>query len=554
MRSGRTEHAYSGVGGPALLEEDGVPATYDEAVKGDEAPLWRAAAQREIDACESQQTWTVVKRDTLGRDANVLPVKWVFKKKIDKSGVVVQHKARITPKGFRQKAGVDYFEVFAHTGKYKTLRVVLAIAAAQDLELNQLDVPTAFVRAPLEETVYMELPDGFTQPGMVCKLERSLYGLKQSPRNWNKLLSSFIVNEMQWSACVSDPCLFFRRSRAGRLMLLFVFVDDMQGAYAKADEEEWMEAKAMLTRRFETKDLGDSEWMLGMAITRDRTARTIKLDQSLYVLKLLERFNLQQCKTSDTPAECNNNEQDVEDELTDLRQYQVKVGSLLYLAISTRPDIAFAVHQLSRHMVSPHRRHDKAADRVLRYLAGTQNKGLTFGRAGPQPGGGVEISAYADADWGSNRTDRKSVTGWIARVNGDPVSWACKKQNAVALSTCEAELYASATAAQELLWLRGLLMELGVPQPDKIGAVPRAEPAAATLYGDNQAAIKTAENGVRSERTKHIDIRYRFITDLIEDNKIKMQWISTKQQQADVLTKALGPQQFKELRDLLLAD
>src|SRR5690606_7129377 len=169
---------------------------------------------------------------------------------------------------------------------------------------------------------YMELPDGFKQPGMVCRLERSLYGLKQSPRNWNRLLTSFIVNEMRWRACVSDPCLFFRRSRAGRLMLLFVFVDDMQGAYDKADEAEWNEAKAMLTRRFETKDLGDSEWMLGMAITRDRAARTIKLDQSLYVTKLLERFNLQQCKDRDTPAVCGNDERAEDDDLTDLRQYQ----------------------------------------------------------------------------------------------------------------------------------------------------------------------------------------------------------------------------------------
>jgi hypothetical protein len=163
------------------------------------------------------------------------------------------------------------------------------------------------------------------------------------------------------------------------------------------------------------------------------------------------------------------------------------------------------------------------------------------------------LSAFADADWASNKYDRKSVTGWIARINGDPVSWACKKQTAVALSTCEAELYAASAAMQELLWLQGLLQELNIPQLDSNGAVPRAQQyAAATLYGDNQSALKTAENGVRSERTKHIDIRDHFITDMMQQGRVQLQWISTTEQHADLLTKALGAQQFIELRKQIM--
>ena len=525
-----------------------------------ESAQWREAMEKEFKACEAQQTWRLVERRELPAGANVLPVKWVFKKKTDENGVLTQFKARITPKGFRQKEGVDYFEVFAHTGKYKTLRVALALAAAMDLELNQLDVPSAFVRAPLEEEVYMELPEGFEQPGMVCKLERSLYGLKQSPRNWYKLLSSFIVGEMGWTACTSDPCLFYRRSGAGRLMMLFVFVDDMQGVYAKEDAAEWAEAKAALTRRFETKDLGESKWMLGMRITRDRDARTITLDQELYVSKALERYGLSECRVARTPAEVNNGAQEDDRDggggPADLRLYQEKVGTLLYAAISTRPDIAYAVHRLTRQMAAPLQRHMAAADRVLRYLAGTRGKGLMFGRGQRREHihDGVSVSAFADADWGSDKSDRKSVTGWIARINGDPVSWASKKQGVIALSTCEAEIYAACAAVQELRWLQGLLGELGVSQLSDDGSPPPADGvAAATLYGDNKSAIAVAETGVKSERTKHIDIKHHFITEEIECGRVRMQWVATQLQQADLLTKALSEQQFTALRDKMMA-
>jgi hypothetical protein len=498
--------------------------------------------KKEFEACEAQQTWTLMKRSELPAGANVLPVKWVFKKKTNEDGVLTQFKARITPKGFRQKEGVDYFEVFAHTGKYKTLRVALALAAKMDMELNQLDVPSAFVRAELNEEVYMEMPDGFKIPDTVCKLEKSLYGLKQSPRNWYKLLSSFIREEMGWAPCVSDPCLFKKHSRTGKQMLLFVFVDDMQGIYHRTDAAEWEEDKRKLTARFETKDLGESTWMLGMRITRDRKARTIKLDQELYVTKALEKYGLMECKTARTPAEVNNGAQEDDRDgggkPTHHQLYMEKVGTLLYAAISTRPDIGHAVNQLTRHMQAPVERHMKAANRVLRYLAGTKDMGLWFGRRRRQDDReGAEISAYADSDWGSDKSDRKSITGWIAMVNGDPVSWASKKQKVVALSTCEAELYAEASAMQEVLWLRGLLKELEL-----------ASGEAATIYGDNQSAIATSKNGIRSERTKHVDIKYQFVTDLVDSGKVKLQWIPTQQQHADILTKALAASVFQGLR------
>lgn len=534
--------AYAVLSGTSAMEND-TPSTYREALNSPESSEWKTAMKKEFDACVAQKTWRVVRRDELPAGTNVLPVKWVYKQKTDETGARTQCKARITPKGFKQIKGVDYLEVFAHTGKYKTLRVALALAASMNLEINQLDVPSAFVRAELEEEVYMEMPEGFAEPGMVCKLERSLYGLKQSPRNWYRLLSSFIIDSLGWTATVSDPCLFVKQSRGNRPMFLFVFVDDMQGFYDARDANDWNETKAGLFERFETKDLGESKWMLGMRITRDRAASTIKLDQEQYVTKSLERYGLDECRISHTPAQPNNGAQEDDRDgasaPANLKLYQEKVGVLLYAAISTRPDISFAVNSLARHVQSPLKRHMNGVDRVFRYLAGTRAIGLIFGRNGTT--NTMQLDAYSDADWAADKSDRKSISGWIARINGDPVSWQSKKQSSVALSTCESELYAECAATQELQWLRGLMKELHVKREQ------------AVLYGDNQSAVAVAKNGVRSERTKHIDIKYNFITDVIERGRMRMQWIATTEQQADILTKALNGPQFVRLRDMIMS-
>jgi hypothetical protein len=225
-------------------------------------------------------------------------------------------------------------------------------------------------------------------------------------------------------------------------------------------------------------------------------------------------------------------------------------GTLMYAAISTRPDIAHAVHYLASNMQAPTLRHMQAAERVLRYLAGTKDVGLVFGsRNGDTVGDSrgrksqvqVEVCAFADADWANDRGDRRSISGWVAKVNGDPVSWSSKKQRVVALSTCEAELYAESAAIQEVLWLRGLMEELGLYT--RTGS---------TVYGDNQSAIAVSHNGVKGERTKHVDVKYHFVTETVERGIVKLQWIPTAQQQADIFTKALAAPVFQLLRQQLM--
>ena len=549
--------------GIALLEQQ-TPKTYREAMSSPSAPGWRASMDKEIASCAKKGVWTLVARKDLPRGTNVLPNKWVYRIKIDEVGTLTELKSRVTPKGFKQKEGVDYFEVFAATGRYKSLRLGLSLTARWDHELVQMDVPTAFLNAEVEEEVYMELPEGYRDghEGMVCKLNKSLYGLKQSPRNWYLLFSGFIMKQMGFKATVSDPCLFFKRSRTGRLILLFLFVDDTQTSYHRDDQSEWNELKAMLVKRFDTKDLGESKWILGMRISRDRKARTIMLDQELYVTKALEKYGLAECKPVITPEVTGHRDTDesasrLSDQLlqqTDQQRYMEITGTLMYASISTRPDISHAVHRLASHMQAPTRQHMADAERCLRYLAGTKDVGLIFGSRSGAPGEGglaadsrgrallqVDVCAYADADWANDKADRKSITGWVAKVNGDPISWASKKQRTVAQSTCEAELYAEAAAIQEVLWLRGILTELSLHL--RMGSA---------VYGDNQSTIAVSKNGIKGERTKHVDVKYHFITETVENGVVQLKWIPTTEQQADIFTKALGAPVFELLRRALM--
>jgi hypothetical protein len=544
----------SGVAAGTAALEDRTPKTLQEALSGPDAEAWRQARQKELNNMLEQQVWVEMARSELPVGANVLPYKDVFKIKVDEHGNASEFKARFTPKGFRQKPGLDYKETFARTGMYKTERVALSLAAKHDNELVQFDVPAAFLNAPVEEEVYMAMPKGFGKDELVVRLKKSLYGLKQAPRNWDRMIHNFITKEMGWSSTVSDPSLYYKRSRTGRLMLIYRFVDDMQGQFNKpADEAEFTEHADKLRQRFNIKQMQTASWMLGMRITRDRAARTIKLDQELYVTKALERYGLTECKVASTPEVIGAATDTTAglDDAAERQRYMEIVGTLMYAMISTRPDIAHAVHWLASNMQAPKRRHMLAAERVLRYLAGTKDVGLVFGsrngdaRADSRGRGTqmtVDVCAFADADWANNKGDRKSISGWVAKLNGDPVSWSSKKQRVVALSTCEAELYAEAAAIQEVLWLRGLMEELGLHTA-----------TGSLVYGDNQSTIAVSRNGIKGERTKHVDVKYHFVTETVEGGKVKLQWVPTTEQQADIFTKPLAVPVFAHLRRLLMS-
>jgi hypothetical protein len=532
LAQGRTAFACSallGTATPGPLE----PRSHSEAVK---SSLWKEAIDKELASHASNGTWTFVKLPA-GRKA--IGSKWVFKIKLKADGTVERAKARLTAKGFAQREGVDYHETFAPVLHYKTLRVVLALVAAEDYELQQLDVETAFLNATVTEDLYMQVPEGVTDapPGTVCKLVKALYGIKQAPHAWNGDIDNTLL-ELGYTRSEYDECLYIKMSRTGRRMLIPLFVDDAFPAFHHADLAEYEQDKAKLMAKYKLKDGGDATLILGMRVTRNRERRTLTLDQEVYVNRLLADCGLADCKSERTPQVVGDNafEDRSESHLLPL-PYAALTGSLQYAALSTRPDIGHAVNMLTRGLSAPTKALEKACMRVLRYLKGCPGLGITFGG---DPAART-LAAYCDADWGGPSSgDGHSTTGWLVKIGTGPVSWCSKKQSIVALSSTESEYIAAGSAVQELLWLRGMLQELG------------AALGTTTVHCDNQGAKALAESSRHHARTKHINVRYHFIRHHVSSGEIKIDWIPTAEQQADILTKALGPQVFLPLRDKIM--
>jgi hypothetical protein len=345
---------------------------------------------------------------------------------------------------------------------------------------------------------------------------------------------------------VCDPCLFIKRSRTGRLIMLLLYVDDMQISVHPEDEDEWNQLKAKLLARFDMKDIGDSTWLLGLRIQRDEQRGFIHLTMEQYILNALKRFGMNKCSPAGTPAAAGQDlsgDQSPPLDRREARKYMELVGTLLFAAMCVRVDIAHAVHELTKHAKAPQQHHMLAAKRVLRYLKGTASRGLVYGRPEPADLAGydVNVTAYADASYADNREDRKSTTGWITMLGGDVIQWASKKQATVALSSCEAELNAETACVQEVIWMRHLLEELGL----------RVRPQS-VIYGDNEGTIKLSNDGHISERTKHVQVHYHFVKEAIGAEWIKIVWLPSAQQRADMLTKPLRQPAFEDHRDALM--
>ena len=459
-----------------------------------------------------------------------IPVKWVFKLKRNSSGEIERYKARLVAKGFRQREGVDYEEVFAPVSKYTTVRALLALAASQDLEIHQLDIKTAFLNGDLEEDVWIQQPEGYeTDPNLACHLRKSLYGLKQAPRAWHIKLREELES-MGFHPSAADPALFIKPGDDP--IYLLTYVDDILIITRRTETVN--ETKAKICATFEARDMGAASTFLGMDIIRDRTAHTISLVQRRLTNDLLDRHGMAECKPLSVPlSTAIKLTKDGEPLDTSVNNYSQLIGSLMYLSISTRPDIAQAVGALARYMATPTDAHWQAAKGVLRYIASTPTYGITFG------GNDHELEAYCDADSAGDIDTRRSTTGYVFLLNGGAISWSSRLQPTVAASTTEAEYMAADYSIKEGLWLRTLLRELGM----KINTI--------TICADSQSAIKLLKNPVFSMRSKHIDVIYHFARERVERKDVAFTYISTDKMVADILTKPLTTSKFNYCRSAM---
>ncbi|KAJ4716959.1 Retrovirus-related Pol polyprotein from transposon TNT 1-94 [Melia azedarach] len=503
--------------------EDGQHST--EAVESEQRKEWIDAMQGEMKSLHENHTFELVK---LPKDKRALKNNWVYRIKQEEYTSQPRYKARLVVKGFSQRKGVDFDEIFSPVVKMSSIRVVLGIAASLDLEIEQMDVKTAFLHGDLDKKIYMEQPEGFKIKGKeyyVCKLKKSLYGLKQAPRQWYKKFES-VMGEQGYRKTSSDHCVFIQKFSDDDFIILLLYVDDMLIVGRNTFGIDWL--KKQLSKSFAMKDLGPAKQILGIRIHRDRAAKKLCILQEHYIEKVLERFNMSNAKVVSTPLATHFRLSTKQSLTTDKEKkdmekvpYASAVGSLMYAMVCTRPDIAHAVGVVSRFLSNPGREHWNAVKWIMRYLRGTSNFKLTFGSGKPL------LVGYTDSDMAGDVDTRKSTMGYLMTLSGGAVAWQSRLQKCVALSTTEAEFIAATETCKELLWMKRFLQELDFKQQQYV------------VFCDNQSAIHLSKNSSFHAKSKHIDVRYHWLRDALNDNMFELEKIHTDHNASDMLTKTL---------------
>lgn len=489
----------------------------------------------EYNSLIEQGTWILT---SLPPNRRAIKCKWVFKKKYNTKGEIERYKARLVAKGFSQRDGIDYTETFSPVVRLDSIRLLLALVAKLDLEMVHFVVKTAFLYGHLEETIYMEQPQGYEKnPRLACLLKKSLYGLKQASRQWNLCFTNFL-KRFNLRPLVKDNCIFTRTSNNQDILIIALYVDDV--LICCNNMRLISSVVSNLRSQFQIK-LMDPRCFVGLEIFRNREKRGLFNNQEMYATKIIERFNIVNAKHVSTPFDynqrlCATGTTDGTVQPVIQVPYRQVIGSLMYLMIGSRPDIAYAVGVIGRYAEQPRLAHWNACMRVLRYINSTKSYGIRYQDSLSRVG---EIKCFSDSDYAADVDTRKSITGFTVFYHGGPISWKSTKQTTVATSTCEAEFVAASVACKDTLWAQQLLTELQV------------NPECFNMYIDNQGAIKVITNQQLHSKTKHIDIHLMFIRELSESKKFIANYIPTSKQLADIFTKPLARDRFSSLRSQL---
>lgn len=491
-----------------------IPRDYKD-IKGHVDEInWLAAVNEELSSLNENCTWDVVKRPP---DVKLIGTRWVF---TIKSGNKL--KARLVAKGFMQKENIDYSDTYSPVARLPTIRTLFAVGIQKGFFFQQMDVKTAFLHGYIEEDVYLQVPEGvIVDDGCVLKLNRSLYGLKQSPKCWNIRFHNYI-SSLGFTNSNADYCLYYKRCDVS-IVYLLLYVDDM--IICGENLRSINKLKEDLSNEFKMKDLGEIKTFMGINFNHDKINNIVTLDQQEYISKILEKFDMTNCNSISIPMEpklylkkhCGKQT---------LFPYRELLGSLMYLMIATRPDLCYAICYLSRFQDSASDEHWQHLKKVLRYVKGTKDMKLVYRRNSND-----SLIGYVDSDW-ANDEERKSTSGYIFKIFGNSVLWASKKQTLVTTSTTDAEYVAAWMACREAIWLSKLLSDMQLPLEGPV-----------KLYEDNAGCIFISKNP-ETKRSKHIDVKFHYVRECVWNKKIELVYIESSNQLADIFTKSLSKQSF----------
>jgi transposase InsO family protein len=525
------------------VSDTGDDPSWAEALASKDKEYWIAGAREEIQSLKDLQVYVLVPRSSIPTGRRPMRGKLVCKRKRDDSGTIKRYKVRYVAKGYAQQYGVDYDKTTAPTARLESFRVVLHIAASLDWDLQQFDIKTAFLHGvlPPDETAYMEQPPGFEEPGKedhVMQLQRSIYGMKQASRIWNKTFHETVTG-WGFKRMKNEWCVYRRDSDTGTTIFA-LHVDDIIAASSSVAETHRF--KSDLTSRWEISDLGPAKFALGIAITRDRASRTISISQSAFIDRILEKFGQSDSHPCDIPTITGlkltrpSDEQPVPPHITAWMArtpYRELIGSLNYLAVASRPDISYAVGRLASFLNCYRESHWSAAIRVLKYVKGTRSLCMTLG-------GDLSLAGYADSDFANCPETSRSISGYCFSLGQGMVSWSSKKQKHATDSTCYAEYIALHHAGKELVFLRELLEGLG-----------HTHSSSSPLACDNDTARLLTDDPSNHANVKHIRTKYHTTRDLVDDGYLHVIRTSSTENTADIFTKPLGRDAFQYLRHKL---
>ena len=499
------------------------PLNFNDIFGRPDGKKWLEAVENELNNMKIKKVYSVVK--SIPNNKNLISSKWVFSYKRDDKGNIIKYKARLVARGFSQIYGVDYEETFSPTLKQDSLRIITNLSAYYNFDMYQLDIKAAYLNAEVEEELYMETPEGFENPGF-WKLNKAIYGLKQAGRMWNNKINETLL-KLGFTRTKSEPCVYCKRDNKGNIScILAIYVDDI---IISGKKNEINYVKSEIKNIFDLSDIGPVDFIIGIKFIKTKYGYI--MHQLQYLNKILEKFKIEEYNQISSLTYIQDEE--LRKRSFDPKKYMQAVGSLLYLAMGTRPDILFATSKASRKNRNPTYEDWINVIKIFRYLKGTKYYGLSYT-------GNINLDVYVDADLGGDEETKRSTTGFIINMGKTPICWYSKLQHCVSISTAESEYYSLNECALKCMWFKNFMRELNI----NTGTIK--------IKVDNKAAIYNSENETINPKSRHINLRYHKVRELVREKEIKLEYIKSENNLADGLTKYLNGPLLNKFRRIML--